>query len=183
MRHGESENNKKQLYTGWFDTPLTEHGKEEAHTAGAIMRKIHFDKIYSSDLIRARQTAECAIPNCGYETSPLLREIKMGSLENKPISSLAEKLRAEDLIYGYTKLGGESRTEFRKRVIDFKAELETLDCQRVAIFSHAGWLRCFLSEITGASISAKNVCCNNCAVAIFEYKNSTWRLHSLINSI
>ena len=78
MRHGESENNRLRLYTGWFDSPLTDQGVGEAKKAGALMRSVSFDKIYSSDLKRAIETAEAAIPGCSYELSPLLREIKMG---------------------------------------------------------------------------------------------------------
>lgn len=181
IRHGESENNKKHLYTGCFDAQLTQIGKEEARAAGALLNGVHFDKIYSSDLSRARETAKNAIPNCTLEESPLLREIAMGALENRPISSLTDEERASYLQHGYASLGGESRAEFRERILKFKAELEMLDCQYVAIFSHAGWLRGFLTEILGVRLSSTVLYCKNCTVAIFEYEKSEWKLHSWIN--
>lgn len=183
MRHGESENNERKLYTGWFDSPLTDQGVEEAKNAGALMRSVSFDKIYSSDLKRAIETVEAAIPGCSYELSPLLREIKMGNLENQPLSNLTDEERSARLLYGYTDIGGESRVEFRDRVLKFKSELEALDCERVAIFSHAGWLRAFLTEVIGVRLSSKVLRCGNCAVAIFEYDKSSWKLHSWINSL
>ena len=55
------------------------------------MKRISFDKIYSSDLYRARETAEIAISGCRYETSELLREINVGSLSGKLLSVLTEE--------------------------------------------------------------------------------------------
>ena len=182
IRHGESETNKKGRYTGWFDTPLTELGREEARIAGNLLRDVTFDKIYSSDLSRATETAKNALPDCTFEQSALLREIGMGSLENQPISIPTPEQRASYLQYGYADIGGESRAEFQQRVLDFKHELEGLECRQVAVFSHAGWLRAFLSEVIGVRLSSNVLCCNNCTLAIFEYRDSQWKLYSWINT-
>ena len=64
IRHGESETNKEGLWSGWLDAPLTEKGKGDAALAGEIVSRIKFDKIYSSDLLRAKSTAEIVIPGC-----------------------------------------------------------------------------------------------------------------------
>lgn len=59
--------------------------------------------------------------------------------------------------------------------------LEGLSCENVAVFSHAGWLREMLDTVIGIYIPRKQVCCNNCTVAVFEYTDEIWRLYSWIN--
>ena len=56
VRHGESETNKIHYMTGWLDVSLTEKGREDALFARSVLEGVEFDKIYSSDLVRALQT-------------------------------------------------------------------------------------------------------------------------------
>ena len=78
VRHGESETNRNACWTGWMDVALTQKGREDATLARRLLSGVKFDKIYASDLQRAKCTAEIAIPGCQYETSALLREINVG---------------------------------------------------------------------------------------------------------
>ena len=134
--------------------------------------------MYSSDLDRAIETAKIAIPGCDYETDSLLREIDLGSISNQPTNVISAEERKYAVEYGYERFGGESRDAFRKRIVGFKDKLALLDCENVAVFCHGGWVKGFLNEIVGQT---QNVCCNNCTVAVFEYQNSKWQLHSWIN--
>jgi 2,3-bisphosphoglycerate-dependent phosphoglycerate mutase len=61
LRHGESIWNKKNLFTGWVDVPLSEKGIEEALKAGQILSRIPIDVIYCSTLIRGIMTAMLAM--------------------------------------------------------------------------------------------------------------------------
>lgn len=56
IRHGQSIWNKENLFTGWEDIPLSTKGVREAKQAGKILKKIKFDMIFTSNLIRAQQT-------------------------------------------------------------------------------------------------------------------------------
>ena len=67
IRHGESETNLGKRLTGWFDTPLTDKGRNDAKKAGLVLKDVVFDKIFVSDLVRARETAEIAFPGYKYE--------------------------------------------------------------------------------------------------------------------
>jgi broad specificity phosphatase PhoE len=91
VRHGESETNKNKTWTGWLDAPLTEKGREEAASIRWILSKTDFEKVYSSDLIRAKNTAEIAIPGCEYESLAELREINVGDLAGKPSSAVLDE--------------------------------------------------------------------------------------------
>ena len=179
IRHGESEANQKGLLTGWLDFPLTEQGKKEAELVKNFLSGVSFDKIYASDLTRAKSTAEIAIPGCQYETMAMLREINVGTIAGQPLASVKNiRPMTKD---GYGSFGGESRAEFRDRVVTFMKIIETEDRDNIAVFSHAGVIRNFLDIALGIVHDRSKICCNNCTVAIFEYCHSNWRLHSWIN--
>ncbi len=181
IRHGESENNLKGLWTGWFNAQLTDKGREDAKRAGTFLADLNFDKIYASDLDRAKETAQTAIPGCSYEVSELLREIDVGNLAARPLSVLTDEDKVRIASEGYGFFGGESNEAFRGRIREFMEKLEGLECERVAIFSHAGWIRFFLDEIVGLYLPRKHILCGNCAIAVFQYEKAIWRLHSWIN--
>ena len=181
IRHGESVNNLKGWWTGWTDAPLTDKGVLDAKKAGEFIKNVDFDKIYSSDLIRAIKTAQTAIPNCEPETTPILREISLGSLENTPIKDLTDKQREQIKIDGYKSFGGESIKEFQKRILEFRKQLESLDCENVALFCHGGFIRNFLYLTLDTPSLEKTIICNNCTVGIFEFTNQNWALHSWVN--
>ncbi|MEC7839224.1 MAG: 2,3-bisphosphoglycerate-dependent phosphoglycerate mutase [Chlamydiota bacterium] len=63
MRHGQSEWNKLNQFTGWVDVPLTEKGVEEAIAGGKSIQDIPFDVMYTSTLIRAQHTLMLAMLN------------------------------------------------------------------------------------------------------------------------
>ena len=61
LRHGKSEWNKKNIFTGWVDVPLAPEGIDEAIAAGKEMAKHEIDLIYTSTLVRAMQTLMIAM--------------------------------------------------------------------------------------------------------------------------
>ena len=69
LRHGQSQWNLENRFTGWEDVPLTEQGIVEAKVAGQLMKKnkVHIDVIFSSVLQRATKTAELAIQEMNLE--------------------------------------------------------------------------------------------------------------------
>lgn len=183
IRHGESESNLHGTYTGWADVPLTAKGVEDAKETGKILANIPFDIIFTSDLIRAKQTAQSAIPGCSYEETPLLREVNVGSISGSALSSISPEMRQEMDAHGFTQYGGESRQAFNDRILTFMRQMEELDCEFVAAFSHGGWLRGMLNQVVGCALPRKAVCCENCTVAIFEFEKEIWKLHSWINPL
>ena len=61
VRHGQTTANQQKIYAGQTDVLLTEQGRQEAESIRPILEKFTFDRVYSSDLTRARRTAE-ALP-------------------------------------------------------------------------------------------------------------------------
>ncbi len=86
VRHGEAEGNAKGILMGHLDLPLTERGRSQAEEVSGKLKNIHFDAAYSSDLIRAKQTAEIIMKerNLIVQTSKLIRERTYGIHEGKP---------------------------------------------------------------------------------------------------
>ena len=89
LRHGQSQWNLENRFTGWKNVPLTEKGEVEAQKAGELIRKhnISIDKVFSSVLERANRTAEIAIKKA--ELNNLLEN-------NKIIMTCSEKLNERD---------------------------------------------------------------------------------------
>jgi len=72
LRHGQSEWNKKNLFTGWVDVPLSEEGIQEAYKAGEIIKDIPIDVIFTSTLIRAQMTLAIALVNHSQKKVPVM---------------------------------------------------------------------------------------------------------------
>jgi len=181
VRHGESQSNLEKRWTGWWDVPLTDRGRAEAAAIRPILEGITFDKIYSSDLSRAIETAKTAIPDCEPEINPLVREVDVGDLVGKPLVTNTDDAGYVNTQNGYAEFGGESRDTFYARVAEFLHFLETSDAQTVAVFSHAGVLRSALNQVLGTALTAKQSHIFNCCVIIFDYNGTNWALHSIIN--
>ena len=66
LRHGQSIWNKENRFTGFIDVELSEKGKGEARYAGELLKDIRFDQVFSSDLMRSRDTAKIATQQIYY---------------------------------------------------------------------------------------------------------------------
>lgn len=81
LRHGQSEWNKKNLFTGWVDIPLSKEGIEEAVKAGKKIAEIPIDVIYMSTLIRSQLTAMLAMAEHKSGKVPVVLHPNEGRLE------------------------------------------------------------------------------------------------------
>lgn len=81
LRHGQSEWNKKNLFTGWVDIPLSSEGVQEAIEAGKKIAHIPIDVIFVSSLIRGQQTALLAMNQHHGGKVPLVLHSGEGKLE------------------------------------------------------------------------------------------------------
>ena len=91
IRHGQSEWNALNQFTGWKDPDLTAKGIEEAHNAGKIINnlKINFDFVFTSALIRAQNTAEIILE----EINQSLSTIKIRLLMKETMEILQVSIR------------------------------------------------------------------------------------------
>ena len=182
VRHGQSEGNIAPRHSGQTAVALTESGRRDARRAGELLSGISFDRIFSSDLLRAKETAALALPEALVEPLPLLREIDVGSLGNRFFddciaeygpSYLENKARTDFRPYG-----GESLHELFARATAFVELLRGLPCDRVCAFSHAGFISMLLSASVGAEPTAKPgiTLPENGSVSVFEITPSDFKL-------
>ena len=180
IRHGETEANFNKTHSGWGDVMLTEVGKEQARNIGCVLKKIPFDKIYSSDLTRAKDTRKLALPDAEAELCPTIREINVGVLARRPVSECEAEF-GEAYInnkkgYNYTPYGGESYEEFSARVRSFLDMVAQSPYEKVAAFCHGGFIYCILEVITGCRNNKRLFACDNCGVTVIEYNGDSWKL-------
>ncbi len=160
IRHGESEWNAQNLWTGWTDIPLSEKGKEEARRAAGQLRGRTWDIIFQSDLIRAQQTTDeilkmLDISDISIITSDALRERDYGIFTGKNKLEVEKNLGEEE----YRKLrrgwdqpveNGESLKQVYARVVPyFQKEIEPRlrEGKNVIISAHGNSLRALLKYL------------------------------------
>lgn len=179
VRHGQSQTNLEHRFTGQADAPLTELGREDARKAGEKLKGLHFDRVYSSSLSRAADTARIAL-GCEPVQLDMIKELSVGSLANRLVSECeaeyGEELWKNRNSYNYTPYGGENEAELMKRARDFLTLLENDPCEQAIAFSHAGFITCTLTQVLGATFDRKHIDCPNASIAVFEYRDGRWLL-------
>lgn len=90
VRHGQSEWNAKNLFTGWKDPDLTEVGVDEAHRAGQQLKAegIHFDIAYTSVLFRAQRTLDIMLEELGQTDLEVRRDQALNERDYGSLSGL-----------------------------------------------------------------------------------------------
>ncbi len=124
IRHGETDWNVELRMQGHVDRPLNANGRVQAELLGRRFRPERVAAIYSSDLLRARQTAEplARALGLGVRHEPALRERNFGRCEGMTIGEIAQAFAAEAEALGsgdpeHVPLGGESRRQHQERVL------------------------------------------------------------------
>lgn len=177
IRHGQTTSNQQRVYVGQGNVMLTEEGRAQARRIRPILEKFKFDRVYSSDLQRAIDTQELALPDAQAVRTPLLREFHVGSAQGQPFGvpwvGKPESCRKER---DYSVLGGESAEMVTDRLRLFLKELEEDPCDNVAAFAHNGLLSCMLRIVLDASIDLSGAVSPNCAIHVFDYVDGAWKL-------
>ena len=162
IRHGETEWNRAGRWQGHADVPLTENGRAQALALAAKLRELGdpFDAVYTSDLARARETAEAVAAALGVAAieDPAWREMDVGRWSG----SSRDEIRAlyadewsriaagEDLPRG----GGETLAAFGERVGAALTRIaETHDGRLVAVVTHGGTIRVALLHALGLPLT------------------------------
>lgn len=157
VRHGESEYNSARRFAGHVDVGLTENGRRQVERLRHRLADEKIDAVYSSDLKRARLTAEMLVHGKGMiiTTCPELREISYGEVEGLPFSDiqrsypeLAKQISNTDLTMRFP--GGESFMEFVGRVSTFKETLKNHGpSETLLVVAHGGPLRALVCDMLG----------------------------------
>ena len=166
VRHGQSEWNEKNLFTGWEDPGLTKKGEDEAQNAGLLIKElgINFDHLFTSALIRAQLTGSIILNEIGQNEIPTIKNQALnerfyGDLQGLNKDECREKWGEEKVqmwrrSYEMGPPGGETLKETGERVIPyFKEEINPLILKgkNILIAAHGNSLRSLIKFLDTVS--------------------------------
>jgi 2,3-bisphosphoglycerate-dependent phosphoglycerate mutase len=143
LRHGQSEWNLKNLFTGWKDPNLTDIGVAEARAAGRCL-KAHgmiFDRAFSSNLIRARRTLQLALAELGQPGMEILSDRALNERDYGVLCGLNK----DDAIRRW----GSEQVDLWRRYYCQKILPAVLNNQRVIVAAHGNSLRALVMVLDG----------------------------------
>ncbi|MGV8997604.1 MAG: 2,3-bisphosphoglycerate-dependent phosphoglycerate mutase [Parvibaculaceae bacterium] len=156
VRHGQSEWNEKNLFTGWRDPALTQQGINEGREAGQALKAAgyQFDVAYTSVLTRAQETNRLVLEELGQPNLPIINDQALNERDYGDLSGLnkddARKKWGEEQVHIWRRSfdipppGGESLKMTAERVLPyFNREIlpRVLKGERVLIAAHGNSLR------------------------------------------
>ena len=162
VRHGQSEWNKKNLFTGWKDPKLTSKGVEEAIKAGDELKSsgYSFDKMYTSELFRAQETGRIILDRMGLDSIEVIKDLSLNERNYGDLAGLnkddARKKWGEDQVHIWRRSfdvpppGGESLKDTAERVLPyFKQNIipQLAEGLNILIAAHGNSLRALVMEI------------------------------------
>ena len=162
VRHGQSEWNEKNLFTGWRDPGLTERGKAEAKEAGETMKDagLAFDVSYTSNLSRAQETNRLMLAELGQSDIEIVKHEALNERDYGDLSGLnkddAREKWGEEQVhiwrrsYDIPPPGGESLKMTAERVLPyFDKEIlpRVLKGERVLVAAHGNSLRALVMQL------------------------------------
>ena len=165
-RHGQSEWNLKNLFTGWKDPGLTDLGVQEAITAGDLLKKegIQFDIAFTSVLSRAQATCQLILDGVGQSTLETLKDQALNERDYGDLSGLnkddARKKWGEEQVhlwrrsYDVPPPAGESLKDTVARVLPYYIQViqpRVLRGERVLVAAHGNSLRALVMVLDGLS--------------------------------
>ncbi len=154
VRHGLSTYNEQNLFTGWVDVPLSDHGRIEAKNTGKKLKGLSFSIAYTSKLLRAHQTLDIILKETGKEDIKIIKngalnERNYGDLQGLNKDEVAAKVgkkKVHEWRRSYTSRppGGESLEDTASRVAPYFNDYILRDVKNgldVLVVAHGNSLR------------------------------------------
>ena len=166
IRHGQSEWNKKNLFTGWKDPELTEQGIEEAIQAGNQLKQsnIKFDVMFTSDLFRAQETGRLILEQMNQAVIATIKDQSLNERNYGELAGLnkddARKKWGEEQVHIWRRSfdvpppGGESLKNTAERVLPYfesKILPEVIKGKNILIAAHGNSLRALVMKLEDIS--------------------------------
>jgi 2,3-bisphosphoglycerate-dependent phosphoglycerate mutase len=164
VRHGQSEWNKQNLFTGWRDPGLTELGIEEAELAGERLkqRDLQFDVAFTSVLTRAQKTCQLILDKIGQPDLETLRDQALNERDYGDLAGLnkddarakwgEEQVHIWRRSYDVQPPGGESLRDTVARVLPYyirEIQPRVMRGERVLVAAHGNSLRALIMVLDG----------------------------------
>ena len=160
IRHGETEWNSQKRMQGHSNSDLSSVGQAQIQALGQWMKNVPFDVIYSSDSLRAKQTAEAITQFSGHELQfdQRLREKNLGVFEG--LTSEEARERHPEVFRLFKTAGskyvideGESTQQLQDRALEIVNEIRIKHPEeRVLLVTHGGFIRVVMKHSLGLSL-------------------------------
>jgi 2,3-bisphosphoglycerate-dependent phosphoglycerate mutase len=160
LRHGESQWNLENRFTGWVDVPLSPKGEQEARAAGDKLKAFRFDRAYTSVLKRAIDTLRLVLEVTGQTNVPTerdqaLNERMYGDLQGLNKAETAQQYGEQQVkiwrrSYDVRPPGGESLKDTAERVLPYyatKIKPDILAGKTLIVAAHGNSLRALVMEL------------------------------------
>jgi 2,3-bisphosphoglycerate-dependent phosphoglycerate mutase len=175
VRHGQSEWNLKNLFTGWRDVDLTEVGIGEARAAGKKLKAqgLHFDVGFTSALIRAQRSLDLILDEMGQKSIPVIKNLALNERAYGDLSGLnkddarakwgEEQVHIWRRSYDVPPPGGESLRDTAARVLPYYIQEilpRVLGGNNVLVAAHGNSLRALvmvLEKLTPEQILKREI--------------------------
>lgn len=188
IRHGETEYNLNKRYCGFSDPPLNTSGISQVKSLAKKMRSYEISAVYSSSLLRAKQTAEILFPGHQIKTTPDFHEYNFGIFEGLTYDEIMERYPRlyQNWIRDPSSVlipGGEEFRDFRKRVSSALSSIISLNKNKIiALVSHSGPIRLILCEALRYGLERFwETEHNNAAFTVIDYPQGLPPIKVLIN--
>jgi 2,3-bisphosphoglycerate-dependent phosphoglycerate mutase len=187
VRHGETDWNTGKRVQGQIDIPLSALGHAQARATGNALKDEGFAAIYSSDLVRACQTAEATahLAHMPLQLSPGLRERHFGVFQGLTYEEAAARYPADYARHHardprFVPDGGESLLDLAARIsVACEAIVRRHAGEAVALFTHGGVLDILHRQAAGKPLTTpRDFAIPNCAINWIEVVNGCWTLLS-----
>lgn len=176
VRHGETDWNLARRIQGHSDVPLNQRGLSQAEKVAARFQDVEIHAVYSSDLTRARRTAECIAERIGtltVHTLPTLRERCYGQWEGLTYEEI--RARFEDM--DETACGIETFEAMQQRASAALTELAIRHAgQTIVVVSHGGLINSFLHDVTNGQQGTGITQLDNTGINQFLFQNGKWEV-------
>ena len=173
LRHGESQWNLENRFTGWVDVPLSPKGEQEAREAGKKLQNFRFDCAFTSTLSRAKETLRIVLEvinqtNIPVEEDSALNERMYGELQGLNKVEVAQRYGEEQVklwrrSYDVRPPGGESLKDTADRVIPYYQRRilpKLLAGETVLVVAHGNSLRAlvmYLDQLSKEEVLELNI--------------------------
>jgi broad specificity phosphatase PhoE len=174
VRHGQTAWNIEGKAQGHTDIPLDPTGQAQAAGLARAFEGVQLDRVISSDLLRAKETAEAF--GLSVETRPDLRERSFGEWEGRDYVSMMNDLEARAEAAGVTRLhvrppGGESFQDVWNRIGPFVEELKQAE-DNTLVVCHGAMKAVLLARLMDGNLeTCRAFRFKNCAVTEFERRH------------
>jgi len=154
LRHCEVVEEYRGKYNGHIDIALSEKGKKDAQNLAKEFQNQHFDLIYCSDLLRAKETLQALQLQLPTIYTDTLREKSWGRHEGKSFEEINEEgIEYKDFHQWINALDGEDIESYKRRVENyFSQTICKSDAQNILLVTHSGFIKTLLSITKNISL-------------------------------